>query len=418
MGPAVSRLAHPSRRALLAGGLSLAAATLVRSGAARAGGAKNLVVWWNAGGWDTTFVLDPHFGGEIANDPASEPATTGDIVWADAPTRPSVRTFFERYGARSVVVNGIAVDSISHDGCTRLMLTGGRTERGTDLAAIIAGETGSGLAVPYAVLSGPRYPGALGAIASDVNATFAGILKDELPTASSVGTQEARIQAWLAAEADRDLALREAAGVAAPRLRSWRDGLDRLAVIRGEAGALSSAPEGTIEEQIALCVRLLEQGLSRSVMLRAPRPLGAQWDTHSDNNQFQLIAWEDSFANLLELLQALEAAPGTTGTLLDDTLVLVASDMARSPILNASAGKDHWPYTSAVLVGGGVGGGRVLGGTNDLFVGVPVDLATGAPSDAGERITTARLLAGLLQGFDIDPERWLPGAEPLAGIFE
>jgi uncharacterized protein (DUF1501 family) len=105
------------------------------------------------------------------------------------------------------------------------------------------------------------------------------------------------------------------------------------------------------------------------------------------------------------------------GTLLDETVVLVGSEMSRSPVLNAALGKDHWPYTSAVLLGGGLVGGRTIGATNDQFVGMPVDLATGAPTASGDRLTSARLVAGLLAGFDVDPEPWLPGARPLRALF-
>jgi hypothetical protein len=403
----------PSRRGVLAGGLGLAAAALVRSGAARAGSGRNLLVWWNSGGWDTTFALDPHFGGSIPNDPDAEPATTGDITWADAASRPSVRRFFDAYGARSIVINGIAVDSISHDACTRLMLTGALSERGTDLCAIVASETGSGLAVPHAVLSGPRFPGARGGIVSDVNATFSGILRDTLPADLAADpTQEAAIAAWLADEGDRLLAARER-----PQLRGWRDGLDRLGVLRAEAGALPTDDADPAQSQIDLAVTLLQKGLSRAVTIRAPRASGASWDSHADNNLFQDQAWEYSFANLLKLLDALAATPGVDGSLLDETVVLVGSEMSRSPVLNAAAGKDHWPYTSAVLLGGGIAGGRTLGATNDQFVGMPIDLATGAPSATGERLTSARLVAGLLAGFDLDPEAWLPGARPLTALF-
>jgi hypothetical protein len=73
---------------------------------------------------------------------------------------------------------------------------------------------------------------------------------------------------------------------------------------------------------------------------------------------------------LLTLLDLLADAPGETGgSLLDETLVLSLSEMGRAPVINGSGGKDHWPYTSALLVGGGLSGGRVLGGTDESQVG-------------------------------------------------
>jgi len=68
----------------------------------------------------------------------------------------------------------------------------------------------------------------------------------------------------------------------------------------------------------------------------------------------------------LEAAQRLEALPAPEGgSLLDQTTVLVMSEMGRTPIHNAAIGKDHWPVTSAMLVGAGVAGGRVVGATDD-----------------------------------------------------
>ncbi len=400
-----------SRRSVLTAGLAVAAGALLRPRLARAGSPKNLLIWWNAGGWDTTYVLDPHFGAALDNDPDSEPATTGSIFWADAESRPSVRRFFETWGSRAVVVNGLGVGSISHDGCTRLLLTGARQETGTDLGAIVAGATGADLAMPYAVLGGPRYPGALGELSTDVNSTFSSIVQGDLPVGSDLRREDAAA-AWVAGEADALLAARER-----PRLRSWRQGLDRLAVVRAKADVLDAGEETSIADKVALARTLLQEGISRSLMFAPPRLQGTTWDSHSDNHEFQPRAWEGSFADLLVLLAALEAAPGASGTLLDDTLVVVASEMGRSPILNAQDGKDHWPTTSMILLGGGVEGGRTVGATDDQLTGAPMDLATGGLDPGGARLTVANLLSGLLSGFDVDPEAWFPGVVPLGGLF-
>ena len=41
--------------------------------------------------------------------------------------------------------------------------------------------------------------------------------------------------------------------------------------------------------------------------------------------------------------------------LLDSTLVMVSSEFGRTPKVNATAGRDHWPKVfSVVLAGGGV----------------------------------------------------------------
>jgi hypothetical protein len=51
--------------------------------------------------------------------------------------------------------------------------------------------------------------------------------------------------------------------------------------------------------------------------------------------------------------------------LLDETLVAVAGDFGRTPRINATAGRDHWPscYTQ-ILAGGGIRGGAVYGASD------------------------------------------------------
>lgn len=82
------------------------------------------------------------------------------------------------------------------------------------------------------------------------------------------------------------------------------------------------------------------------------------WDTHKDNfNQMKnrlVPPMERAFVALLDDLEE--------RGLLDTTLVVWLGDFGRTPIINKDAGRDHWPqcYT-AVLAGGGIRGGQVIG---------------------------------------------------------
>jgi hypothetical protein len=82
------------------------------------------------------------------------------------------------------------------------------------------------------------------------------------------------------------------------------------------------------------------------------------WDTHELN----FITLRDCFLPRLDrTLSALLDDLDQRG-LLDQTLVLVHSDMGRTPRVNKDAGRDHWSYCySAFLAGGGVRGGSVYG---------------------------------------------------------
>lgn len=92
------------------------------------------------------------------------------------------------------------------------------------------------------------------------------------------------------------------------------------------------------------------------------------WDTHQDNfNRMKTTLVPPMERAYTALLDDLEERG-----LLDSTLVVWMGDFGRTPLINAQAGRDHWPqcYTM-VLAGGGVRGGQVIG-SSDKIGGVPL----------------------------------------------
>ncbi|MDF1756482.1 MAG: DUF1501 domain-containing protein [Verrucomicrobiales bacterium] len=85
------------------------------------------------------------------------------------------------------------------------------------------------------------------------------------------------------------------------------------------------------------------------------------WDTHDDNfNRVGELAadMDRSVANLLSDL----AAEG----LLESTLVVIATEFGRGPVVNANTGRDHHPRCfSCVLAGGGIAGGGSIGKSDE-----------------------------------------------------
>lgn len=82
------------------------------------------------------------------------------------------------------------------------------------------------------------------------------------------------------------------------------------------------------------------------------------WDTHTRNfpilREVNLPEFDKVYTALLEDLQ--------TRGLLEETLVVVMSEMGRTPRINASGGRDHWTHCFATwFAGGGVRGGTIVG---------------------------------------------------------
>jgi len=91
------------------------------------------------------------------------------------------------------------------------------------------------------------------------------------------------------------------------------------------------------------------------------------WDHHYRN--FQIM--QDRHAPWLDqALSALLVDLGERG-LLETALVIAVGEFGRSPKINDKAGRDHWEHCySALLAGGGIKGGRVVG-TSDATASKP-----------------------------------------------
>jgi Protein of unknown function (DUF1501) len=114
----------------------------------------------------------------------------------------------------------------------------------------------------------------------------------------------------------------------------------------------------------------------------------ANWDSHEKlfPRHRQLIAPADqSFSALVEDLEA--------RGLLESTLIVAMGEFGRTPKVNGSGGRDHWPdcYT-AVLAGGGVRGGAVYG-ASDRIGAYP----------SSDPTTPADVAATIFWRFGIDP---------------
>lgn len=85
------------------------------------------------------------------------------------------------------------------------------------------------------------------------------------------------------------------------------------------------------------------------------------WDTHTRNfaimKEYNLPYFDLAFSALLADLQ--------DRGLLDETLVVVLSEMGRTPKINGNAGRDHWTYCYGTLfAGAGIKGGTVVGASD------------------------------------------------------
>ncbi len=121
--------------------------------------------------------------------------------------------------------------------------------------------------------------------------------------------------------------------------------------------SLTEKNEGSFPNDPFLTARRLVEAGVRCVSLA-----WGGWDTHGDNFghlKRQLPAFDQGVGTLIEDLSA--------RGMLDDVVVLVWGEFGRTPRVNGTAGRDHWPRAASVLMAGGsLRMGQVIGSTNRL----------------------------------------------------
>lgn len=134
-----------------------------------------------------------------------------------------------------------------------------------------------------------------------------------------------------------------------------------------------------------LATRLIDAGV------RFVTVLLEGWDTHQDNfntlGRQLLPNFDQSFSAMLDRLEE--------RGLLESTSILVTGEFGRTPKVNNKAGRDHWARAMcALLAGGSIKSGQVIGRTNDK-----------AEGPDGEGFTPDDLAASFLRNIGVDPKK-------------
>jgi hypothetical protein len=170
----------------------------------------------------------------------------------------------------------------------------------------------------------------------------------------------------------------------------------------------------TLVGQCAMLARRLVEGGVNMVAVFDGQHNGqdANWDSHTTlfPRHKQLIPPAD---------RALSALIGDLEErgLLESTLVLSLGEFGRTPKINGSAGRDHWPDCQTVLMaGGGVHGGSVYGASDQIAAYPAVD-----PVSPGDIAATVLWKFGINPKIEVNDQQNRPfrlaDGEPVARIF-
>ena len=141
-------------------------------------------------------------------------------------------------------------------------------------------------------------------------------------------------------------------------------------------------------QNFLLARRLVEAGVP-FVNIYDFKQQGQNWDAHAkcgeQHKNHLLPAFDRGLSALIEDLD-------DRGSL-DSTLIVVTGEFGRTPKINGTGGRDHWPECSSVLLaGGGVTGGAVYGSSDRL-----------GAFPATNPVTPGDLAATIFARFGIDP---------------
>ena len=357
------------------------------------------------GGWDATRALIPEFDNPLVDMEAlAEAVDYGSLRIVDHPERPAVREFFDRYADYSTIVHGVLTPSVAHEACLQLMRTGFLSGY-PDWPTILASKVFADSPIPHLVLSGEHFPGDLGHLVARTGAggQLDDLIDERFDILSDMYVESGDNRLRLAEMQLRQRRLQkllQSSNQSPEEIRLF----NRMAILSDRAQILRDRPirwntDGSFLGDCQVAADVLAEGLTSCVSLTHP----ALWDSHSDNDVFQQWLWEELFTGLSELCSSLQSIPTSGGSMLDETTIVVASDMGRAPALNASLGKDHWPYSSVLLISSALEGRRSLGGYDGGFQGRNISSIVDG-SESSEQWTAFRFGQSLLStiwGVDI-----------------
>lgn len=403
-----------------------------------------------AGGWDVTLWADPRNERRGLVEPASTDNTDvapltrwkrapldGDtdtfeiLAPSDVPLRfgPGIGDLYELRD-RLTIVNGLAMNTVSHPDGTCFSATGrhlaGGSAPASSVDVAVANELGVAQMLPDVSL---RFPSSYVGDRLDRRA-----IPLRVASAATIARSLARSPAYLRPEdrADISALLTDEAHALAgrsvypetyARLASQDEAVPRLV-----GGRLASAftpralmaayPQFDYKARTlgagALGAAFAVEAMKRNLVRCVGFALGGL-DTHNTNYKQHARTQQELFGTIAALVKLLDATPHPTrasARLSEHTHVLVISDFCRTPQINLAGGRDHYPNNSALVISPRFKRGRAFGRTD------PDQLL---PADAGLRfaggprpIAPPDLLATFLHAFGIDPRAYLRDGEVVA----
>jgi len=175
----------------------------------------------------------------------------------------------------------------------------------------------------------------------------------------------------------------------------------------------ATGPYDSAAGRAALVATALKLGISQCVSINLVGGL----DTHFGTQTTHATNLRTGFNALSRLVDDLKRTSHPSGgNFMDHTTLLVFSEFARTPLINATNGRDHHLTNSCLLMGAGLKHNRVFGHSGDIGMAPGlVDLKTGAKDlNNGDNILPEHIIATVLASANLDYS--ITRVEPLKAL--
>lgn len=336
------------------------------------------IVFNAAGGWDTTYLMDPKGVGGI-----NRLYESGDILTHGAhrfaPTRKhkqgglSNEDFFAEFGDELLVVNGLDYSVNNHSPCSRYMATGKLDSLAyPTFAALVAACQGP--SCPLSFLTFGNYS-ATGNLVAMSRVPYLPSLK-RIANADSI---EGNVRApyhddFALSRIDGALADRRAQRKTKPLLPRRQRAENMLYAAQVNSKALARVtphvPKEIPKQRLARQAEIALASLKAGVCVSANLSIG-QFDSHANNDRDQMKLIPELLEGIAYVLHRAEELQ-----IREKLVVIAQSEMGRTPNYNKGDGKDHWSIGSIMFLGPGIKGNRVIGATDEKQFAVSLDPQT------------------------------------------
>lgn len=364
------------------------------------------VVFNAAGGWDTTYLMDPKGVGGI-----NRLYGEGDILTHGnhrfAPTAKhkqggmSNEDFYAEFGDELLVFNGLDYSVNNHSPCSRYMATGKLDSLAyPTFAALVAACQGP--ACPLSFLTFGNYS-ATGNLVAMSRVPYLPSLK-RIANADAIDGNErspyhddfalSRIEQALAElrtdRADQSLLPRQERA----ENMLYAAQVNSKALARVTPHIPNDVPKQRLAQQAEIALASFKAGVCVSANLSI-----GQFDSHANNDADQMKLIPEFLEGIAYFIRRAEQLK-----IRDKLVVIVQSEMGRTPNYNQGNGKDHWSIGSIMFLGPDIKGNRVVGATDEGQFAVPLDPQKLArDQQAGIRIRPEHIHQALRQYAGIAP---------------